>query len=290
VKKSILVIMILMLGLAACSGTTSEETAPSEQEVTIVETATSEAPSRMGMGPGSGMMERHRAPVPSEYAGLANPVPADDESLARGSELYSANCATCHGDGGMGDGPAGVALDPAPAAIAHTSQMMGDDYLFYRISEGGAFEPFNSSMYRISEGGAFEPFNSSMIAWKSVLDEESRWDVISYVRALGSGQVMPGQRMGGLAFDPEAEAAKHEEMARQGVEQGVITKEEADTFLEVHSELDVLLASDMERMGGMEDMQATMLGELVESGRITKKQADSFAKVHDALIAAGLME
>jgi len=184
VKKSILVIMILMLGLAACSGTTSEETASSEQEVTIVETATSEAPSRMGMGPGSGMMERHRAPVPSEYAGLANPVPADDESLARGSELYSANCATCHGDGGMGDGPAGVALDPAPAAIAHTSQMMGDDYLFYRISEGGAFEPFNSSM----------------IAWKSVLDEESRWDVISYVRALGSGQVMPGQRMGGLAL------------------------------------------------------------------------------------------
>jgi mono/diheme cytochrome c family protein len=274
VKKSNLVIMILMLGLAACSGTTSEETASPEQEVTIVETATSEAPSRMGMGPGSGMMERHRAPIPSEYAGLANPVPADDESLARGSELYTANCATCHGDGGMGDGPAGVALDPVPASIAHTSQMMGDDYLFYRISEGGAFEPFNSSM----------------IAWKSVLDEESRWDVINYVRALGSGQVMPGRNMGGMAFDPEAEAAKHEEMAEQGVEQGVITQEEADTFLEVHTELDVLLVSDMERMGGMEDMQATMLGELVESDRITKKQADTFAKVHDALIAAGLME
>lgn len=273
-RKLNLVIMILGFGLAACGGTASEETISTEEEVTIVETATSESPSRMGMGPGSGMMERHRAPIPSEYAGLANPVPADDESLARGSELYSANCATCHGDGGMGDGPAGEALDPAPAAIAHTSQMMGDDYLFYRISEGGAFEPFNSSM----------------IAWKSVLDEESRWDVISYVRALGSGQVMPGQHMGGMAFDPEAEAAKHEEMAKQGVEQGVITQEEADTFLSVHTELDTLLASDMERMGGMEDMQATMLGQLIESGSISQKQADTFAKVHDALLDAGLME
>lgn len=220
------------------------------------------------------MMERHHAPIPSEYAGLANPIPADDDSLARGSELFATNCATCHGDGGMGDGPAGEALDPAPAAIAHTSQMMGDDYLFYRISEGGAVEPFNSAM----------------TAWKSVLDEESRWDVINYVRALGSGQVMPGQNMGGMAFDPEAEAAKHKEMAKQGVEQEVITQEEADTFLAVHTELDVLIAGDMERMGGMEDMQAAMLGELIDNDRITKKQADTFAKVHDALIAAGLME
>ena len=96
--------------------------------------------------------------------------------------------------------------------------------------------------------------------------------------------------MGGKAFDPEAEAAKHEEMTKQGVEQGVITQEEADTFLAVHTELDTLLASDMERMGGMEDMQAAMLAELVESERINKKQADTFAKVHDELVAVGLMQ
>jgi mono/diheme cytochrome c family protein len=84
----------------------------------------------------NGMMGRHHAQIPEEYAGLSNPTPADDESLARGAAIYAEQCASCHGDGGMGDGPAGEALDPQPAAIAHTSQMMGDDYLFWRISEG----------------------------------------------------------------------------------------------------------------------------------------------------------
>lgn len=58
-----------------------------------------------GMGPGmggNGMMERHHAEIPAEYAGLTNPIPADKESLERGSELYTVNCASCHGDGGMG--------------------------------------------------------------------------------------------------------------------------------------------------------------------------------------------
>ena len=72
----------------------------------------------------------------------------------------------------MGDGPTGETLDLPPAAIAHTSQMMGDDYLYYRVSEGGAAEPFISSMP----------------AWKGVLDEEARWDVINYVRALDGGE------------------------------------------------------------------------------------------------------
>ncbi|HSG43933.1 MAG TPA: cytochrome c, partial [Anaerolineales bacterium] len=71
----------------------------------------------MGMG-NSNMMNRHHAQIPSEYAGLKNSVTADDASLERGAELYTTNCTSCHGDGGMGDGPAGAALDPAPSPIA----------------------------------------------------------------------------------------------------------------------------------------------------------------------------
>lgn len=36
------------------------------------------------------------------------------EMIAKGKELFDANCKSCHGDNGMGDGPAGVALNPKP--------------------------------------------------------------------------------------------------------------------------------------------------------------------------------
>ena len=34
--------------------------------------------------------------------------------LARGRDLFKANCSSCHGENGMGDGPAGVVLNPKP--------------------------------------------------------------------------------------------------------------------------------------------------------------------------------
>lgn len=43
--------------------------------------------------------------------------------LARGAELYEAQCAACHGATGHGDGPAGRALDPAPSNFHDTERM-----------------------------------------------------------------------------------------------------------------------------------------------------------------------
>ena len=113
-------------------------------------------------------MAHHHAEVPEEFAGLANPVSADEASLARGEEIYTTYCAVCHGESGMGDGHGAANLDPAPAALAQMTRMSDDDYLYWRISKGGSHEPFNSAMP----------------AWESVLDETSRWDVINYIRAL----------------------------------------------------------------------------------------------------------
>ncbi len=228
------------------------------------------------MGMGNSMMERHMAPIPAEYAGQTSPITADEESLARGEETYTLLCASCHGDGGMGDGPAGEALDPAPAPIAHTSRMMGDDYLFWRISEGGFMEPFNSTMP----------------AWKEPLDEQTRWDVINYVRALGRGEVMPGRGMGGAMFDPQAEAAMQAEMLAQGVEQGLITQDEAGTFEQIHTLMDDYRGIQMRQgfTGSMADMRDKMLSELIGDGKITQTQADTFVDIHDRLIEAGLMQ
>lgn len=225
-----------------------------------------------GSGPNLSMRDRHHAPIPEEYASLVSPVASDGESQERGAAIYEKHCLVCHGEEGMGDGPAGAALAPAPVAVAHTSQRMSDAYLFYRISEGGSFAPFNSVMP----------------AWKDVLDEQSRWDVINYMRALGSGKI---DEHGG-DYDPVEEAAKHAEIVATGVEQGVITPAEGDLFLAVHAELDVLLASGSggEMRGGTDSRQVILLRQLVADGVITQADGDLFTAVHEKLITAGLME
>jgi mono/diheme cytochrome c family protein len=229
----------------------------------------------MGMGRQSGMMARHSAPIPEAYAGLKNPVTADDASLDRGAELYATHCASCHGDGAMGDGPAAADLDPAPVPIAHTSQMMSDSYLFWRVSEGGALDPFNSTMP----------------PWKGVLDEQARWDVINYMRALGSGTVPMRRGMGGAAFDPDAQATREAEMVATAVAQGVLTQAEADVFNQVHAAVEGLRAQGFTGTGDTaSDMQTQMLAELMRLGTITQPEADAFSDAHSRMLAAGLMD
>jgi mono/diheme cytochrome c family protein len=102
------------------------------------------------------------APVPSDFAGLTNPLGADAAST--GAAVFKTNCETCHGPQGHGDGPAGVALDPAPKNLAELQTQAGDDYLFWRINTG-------------KEG-------TSMVPWKGVLTEEQIWQVIAFIRTL----------------------------------------------------------------------------------------------------------
>lgn len=48
-------------------------------------------------------------PVDIRTAGMPS-----DSLIALGRELFRANCASCHGDNGMGDGPSAATLDPRP--------------------------------------------------------------------------------------------------------------------------------------------------------------------------------
>lgn len=279
-KRSFVISLILLLALAlsACGGEKDAAQPASTSDAQPTEAASSGGMmgGMMGMGRGGGMMAMHSAPIPPDYKGMTNPVAADEASLERGREQYTLLCASCHGDGGMGDGPAGTALDPAPAAIAHTSQMMGDDYLFWRISEGGAFEPFNSAM----------------ISWKSVLSEEQRWDVINYMRALGKGTVQPGRGMGGAAFDPAAEQAQRQEILAAGVAQGLFTQAEGDAFSHVHDHMDQwrIANQSTEMTGTGMEIQAAILAAMIEAGELTQADADVFNMVHEKLMNSGLMQ
>ena len=111
------------------------------------------------------------APVPPEYRASHVPSAAwtDPRMIARGKEIYASRCAVCHGDAGDGKGPAGLVL-PLPPPDLRDEKMMGEmagNYWFWRISEGGAVEPFTS-------------MGSAMPAWKGELSVQDRWAVIAY--------------------------------------------------------------------------------------------------------------
>ena len=162
----------------------------------------------------------------------------------------------------MGDGPAGTSLNPPASPIAHTSQMLADDYLFWRLSEGGA------------------TFQTAMPAWKDILTEEQRWDVLHYVRALGQN---------GAAAIATAQAARQDEMLKQAVEQGVISRADAETFRTVHGLLETALQQQTGAAGDMTEREAAALQSLVKNGKISGQQAEGFQIIHDKLAEAGLM-
>lgn len=246
---------------------------------------TTAAPARRGMGAGgmgmggmragmNGMMERHQAPIPDAYASLQNPIPADSDSLLRGQALYTANCLTCHGETGMGDGPTGAALDPSPAPIARTSQMLSDGYLFWRITEGGS------------------QFGTAMPVWGATLEPRERWDVINFVQNIGAEAV----RGNGPGPGPRAGEGEHRaEMLAAAVEQGAITADDVVVFEKVHAVLDehyMQSGAAMENMeaGGMMAMQSALLGQAVRDGYITQADADRFTAIHDTLMEMNMMQ
>ena len=132
-----------------------------------------------GNGNGRGNGEPHEedagghahVPAPLPYADAHVPISVwtDAKMIARGKEIYTTNCAVCHGDAGDGKGPAGVALPLKPSDFRDKAGVaeMRDNYWFWRVSEGGQVEPFKS------KGSAMPP-------WKNTLSVEDRWAVMAY--------------------------------------------------------------------------------------------------------------
>jgi high-affinity iron transporter len=89
--------------------------------------------------------------------------------LAHGAELYRRECASCHGDAGLGDGPAARGLDPAPANLADFESLLDVTPLaFYQ---------------RITIGVA----GTAMPAYEAMLSPADRWAVAAYATTLRQG-------------------------------------------------------------------------------------------------------
>ena len=108
--------------------------------------------------------------VPHEYEGAANPLAGMPEAVQAGHDIYADQCANCHGVSGTGDGPHAATHDPMPSDLTDAHVQDTDDaYLMFRVSEGG-----------------IAPYNSAMPAFKGILSETERWQVIGYLRSLSS--------------------------------------------------------------------------------------------------------
>ena len=96
-----------------------------------------------------------------------NPLSDIKSAIAAGKPLYTFNCLMCHGDGGKGDGMAGVSLTKPPADL--TSQKVSaltDGRIFLTIKNG-----------RMVNG------KMTMPPARKMMDEEV-WQIVAYVRSL----------------------------------------------------------------------------------------------------------
>lgn len=106
-----------------------------------------------------------------------------EQAIARGKELFARDCAACHGEGGKGNGPAGLKL---PGLTAMHRDASGD-HAAMPVKQGPADFTDASQMFgasdvllqgKILRGG----MGTGMPEWGSLYADQDMWDVISYIR------------------------------------------------------------------------------------------------------------
>jgi mono/diheme cytochrome c family protein len=96
--------------------------------------------------------------APGDAKAVKNPV----QGIGNAKKTVETNCASCHGPGGKGDGPAAAALPQKPADWTSPKvQSETDGELFWKITNG----------------------RGPMPPWKS-LPEKDRWEMVNYIRTL----------------------------------------------------------------------------------------------------------
>ena len=101
-----------------------------------------------------------------DAAKMKNPVASSAASIAAGKKLYDAQCASCHGPTGKGDGKAGALLKPLPSDLSDAEWKHGstDGEIFTVIRDGAR--------------------QTGMRAYGSKVPANDIWNLVNYVRSL----------------------------------------------------------------------------------------------------------
>jgi high-affinity iron transporter len=92
----------------------------------------------------------------------ANPVAADETSIAAGKKLFGSNCASCHGETARGDGRGGLQLNPPPANLVDSKSSDGEHFTAIRDGVKG----------------------TGMKGFASRMTTHQIWDLVNYLRSI----------------------------------------------------------------------------------------------------------
>jgi len=103
--------------------------------------------------------------APPDAKDVQNPVEATKSNIEKGKTIFAQQCAVCHGQSGKGDGPSAQYLGkPLPDFTSEKFSQQTDGEIFWKLTNG----------------------NAPMPAFKGILSEEQRWQIIDYLRTIAS--------------------------------------------------------------------------------------------------------
>ncbi|MEW5983609.1 MAG: c-type cytochrome [Acidobacteriota bacterium] len=106
------------------------------------------------------------------FAGLGA-QPSAPASRSSGKEVYDRFCASCHGQYGLGDGPAAAMLAPTPRDLTKGVYK-------FRSTESGSL-PTDDDLLRVVRDGVY---GTSMIGWSDILSDGEIQAVVQHVKTL----------------------------------------------------------------------------------------------------------
>lgn len=123
----------------------------------------------LAAGPALGKNESSSAAnhwtAPASAKEIQNPLKSNADAVAAGEKLFKQQCATCHGNTGKGDGPAGKYLGKKlPDFSSSDFAGQSDGEIFWKITNG----------------------NSPMPTFSTMLTEQQRWQVVNFIRTFAS--------------------------------------------------------------------------------------------------------